>query len=131
MIVDPVTIPPDYTVGQALEVMSEYRISGLPVVKDGQLVGILTNRDVRFVTDMSTLVSEVMTSKRLVTVPVGHHVGTSQEAPPRKPYRKNCWVGGRRKQIARPIDPSRILKRSVSTPPHAKTTPDAYVWGRP
>ena len=71
MIVDPVTIPPDYTVGQALEVMSEYRISGLPVVKDGQLVGILTNRDVRFVTDMSTLVSEVMTSKRLVTVPVG------------------------------------------------------------
>ena len=71
MILDPVTIPPDYTVGQALNVMSEYRISGLPVVKDQELVGILTNRDVRFVTDMTTSVSKVMTSKNLITVPVG------------------------------------------------------------
>jgi len=71
MIIDPVTIGPDYTVGQALEVMGQYRISGLPVVKEGRLVGILTNRDVRFVTDMGTLVAEVMTSDRLVTVPVG------------------------------------------------------------
>ncbi|MEW5774361.1 MAG: IMP dehydrogenase [Thermodesulfobacteriota bacterium] len=71
MIIDPVTIGPDYTVGQALEVMGQYRISGLPVVKDDRLVGILTNRDVRFVTDMDTLVAEVMTSDNLVTVPVG------------------------------------------------------------
>lgn len=71
MIVDPVTIPPNYTVGEALDVMAEYRISGLPVVEGSKLVGILTNRDVRFVTDMSTLVSEVMTSKNLVTVPMG------------------------------------------------------------
>ncbi len=71
MIVDPVTIEPDMSVGDALEVMAEYRISGLPVVKDGQLVGILTNRDVRFVSEMSTLVSEVMTSEGLVTVPIG------------------------------------------------------------
>ncbi len=71
MIVDPVTIEPDMSVGDALEVMAEYRISGLPVVKDGQLVGILTNRDVRFVSEMSTLVSDVMTSEGLVTVPIG------------------------------------------------------------
>ena len=71
MIIDPVTIGPDLTVGQALEVMGQYRISGLPVVKEGRLVGILTNRDVRFVTDMDTLVAEVMTSDNLVTVPVG------------------------------------------------------------
>ncbi len=71
MIVNPVTIPPDITVGKALQVMAEYRISGLPVVKNDQLVGILTNRDVRFVTDLSTQVHEVMTSKRLITVPVG------------------------------------------------------------
>ncbi|MBG0775616.1 MAG: IMP dehydrogenase [Desulfovibrionaceae bacterium] len=71
MIIDPVTIPPDITVGQALQVMSEYRISGLPVVKEGELVGILTNRDVRFVTEMDTPVSEVMTSENLITVPVG------------------------------------------------------------
>ncbi|MBE1426088.1 IMP dehydrogenase [Desulfomicrobium macestii] len=71
MIVDPITVDPDDTVGHALELMRDYRISGLPVVLGDQLVGIVTNRDVRFVTDMSAKVSEVMTSKRLVTVPVG------------------------------------------------------------
>ena len=71
MIIDPVTIQPNDTVGHALELMAEYRISGLPVVKDDHLAGILTNRDVRFVTDMGTKVSEVMTSENLVTVPVG------------------------------------------------------------
>ncbi len=71
MISDPVTIPPDITVGKALEVMAEFRISGLPVVKNDRLVGILTNRDVRFVTDMDSLVSQVMTHKRLVTAPEG------------------------------------------------------------
>ncbi|TVM19917.1 IMP dehydrogenase [Oceanidesulfovibrio indonesiensis] len=71
MIVDPVTIEPDLTVGQALEIMAEYSISGLPVVKGDQLVGILTNRDVRFVSDMDLKVADVMTADRLVTVPVG------------------------------------------------------------
>ncbi len=71
MIHDPVTISPELTVGQALELMGEYRISGLPVVEGDRLVGILTNRDVRFVTDMSSKVADVMTSKRLVTVPEG------------------------------------------------------------
>ncbi|QJT08460.1 IMP dehydrogenase [Oceanidesulfovibrio marinus] len=71
MIVDPVTIEPEFTVGQALQIMSEYRISGLPVVKGGQLVGILTNRDVRFVSDMDLKVADVMTADKLVTVPVG------------------------------------------------------------
>ncbi len=79
MILDPVTIPPDYTVGQALEVMSEYRISGLPVIQGDRLVGILTNRDVRFVTDMSTLVADVMTSKNLITVPVGTTLEQAKE----------------------------------------------------
>ncbi len=72
MIIDPVTIAPGLTVRQALEVMAEYRVSGLPVVENDKLVGILTNRDVRFVKDLeTTCVSEVMTSKNLVTVPVG------------------------------------------------------------
>ncbi|EGJ51529.1 IMP dehydrogenase [Desulfocurvibacter africanus] len=71
MIHDPVTISPELTVGQALDLMGEYRISGLPVVEGDRLVGILTNRDVRFVTDMSSKVADVMTSKRLVTVPEG------------------------------------------------------------
>jgi len=71
MIHDPVTIGPDMRVGEALQLMSEYRISGLPVVKGEELVGILTNRDVRFVTDMNTPVSQLMTSERLITVPEG------------------------------------------------------------
>lgn len=71
MIIDPVTIDPDITVAQALGVMAQYRISGLPVVKGGHLVGILTNRDVRFVSDTDVLVRDVMTSRNLVTVPVG------------------------------------------------------------
>ena len=71
MIVDPISIDPDWTVGQALKVMSEYRISGLPVVKGDQLVGIVTNRDVLFVEDMQTRVSEVMTAENLITVPSG------------------------------------------------------------
>ncbi len=72
MVQDPVTIEPDRTVRYALELMAEYRVSGLPGVKNGALVGILTNRDVRFVQRLDeTLVSEVMTSKNLITVPVG------------------------------------------------------------
>jgi len=71
MIHDPVTVHPDDNVGKVLSLMSEYRISGLPVVKGDKLVGIVTNRDVRFVTENSTPVSEVMTSRNLITVPEG------------------------------------------------------------
>jgi IMP dehydrogenase len=71
MIHDPVTVHPDDNVGKVLALMSEYRISGLPVVKGEKLVGIVTNRDVRFVTDNATPVSDVMTSRNLITVPEG------------------------------------------------------------
>ena len=72
MILDPVTIKPFNTVQQALDLMSNYRVSGLPVVDGDKLVGIITNRDVRFVEDAAnTKVSDVMTSERLITVPVG------------------------------------------------------------
>ena len=71
MIISPITVPPTMTVEQALTVMSEYSISGLPVVDGDTLVGIVTNRDVRFVKDSVTTVGQVMTSESLVTVPVG------------------------------------------------------------
>ncbi len=72
MIVDPVTIFPDRPVSAALGVMENYKISGVPVVdKDGVLVGIITNRDLRFETRYEIPVSEVMTPQPLVTVPVG------------------------------------------------------------
>jgi IMP dehydrogenase len=72
MIVDPVTIRPDRPVREALGVMERYHISGVPVVdEDGHLVGIITNRDLRFETRFDIPVSEVMTKQPLVTVPVG------------------------------------------------------------
>src|SRR5947207_12219229 len=71
MIVDPVTISPDITLRQALEIMTKYRISGLPVTRGSRLAGILTNRDLRFEKNHSQLVNAVMTKENLVTVPVG------------------------------------------------------------
>ena len=72
MILDPVTISPNNTVQEALDLMSDFRVSGLPVVEGDRLVGILTNRDVRFVEDAQAVrVAEVMTSENLVTVPMG------------------------------------------------------------
>lgn len=71
MIVDPVTVDPDQKIADVLDLMSRYRISGVPVVKGEQLVGIITNRDLRFEMDESIKVSEVMTKDDLVTAPVG------------------------------------------------------------
>ncbi|MBM3623547.1 MAG: IMP dehydrogenase [Alphaproteobacteria bacterium] len=72
MVVNPLTIEPDATLADALKLMSAYNISGVPVVeKSGKLAGILTNRDVRFATDESALVSSLMTKDRLVTVREG------------------------------------------------------------
>jgi IMP dehydrogenase len=71
MIIDPITISPDARIADALELMKKYRISGVPVTKGHKLVGILTNRDLRFETRMNLKVSEVMTKDRLVTAPLG------------------------------------------------------------
>src|SRR5579863_144144 len=71
MIVDPVTIAPDKKISDALEVMRRYRISGVPVTQNGKLVGILTNRDLRFETRYDLPISDVMTKENLITVPVG------------------------------------------------------------
>jgi len=71
MIVDPVTISPDITLRQALEIMNKYKISGLPVTRGSRLTGILTNRDLRFEKNHAQLVGSVMTKDNLVTVPVG------------------------------------------------------------
>ncbi|HSC78491.1 MAG TPA: IMP dehydrogenase, partial [Candidatus Acidoferrales bacterium] len=71
MIVDPITIPPDAKISEALELMRRYKISGVPVTKNKKLVGILTNRDLRFETRTDIPVSKVMTREHLITVPVG------------------------------------------------------------
>ena len=71
MIVDPVTISPEETIAAALEMMRRYKISGVPVTKDRKLVGILTNRDLRFVSRTDLSIDSVMTKTNLITVPVG------------------------------------------------------------
>lgn len=72
MIVDPITMSPEAKMSDALDIMRRYRISGVPITKDGKLVGILTNRDLRFETRMDSKVSELMTPReKLITVPVG------------------------------------------------------------
>src|SRR4030081_432269 len=71
MIVDPVTITPEQTIADALEVMRRYKISGVPVTKNKKLVGILTNRDLRFVSRTDLTIDSVMTKENLITVPVG------------------------------------------------------------
>src|SRR4029079_14077204 len=72
MIVDPVTMTPDRPIFDAVEVMERYHISGVPIIQeDGRLVGILTNRDLRFENRLDLAISEVMTRDNLITVPVG------------------------------------------------------------
>lgn len=79
MIVDPVTIEPERKISEALELMSRFRISGVPVTSNGKLVGILTNRDLRFETRYDLPISEVMTKKDLITVPVGTTLTEAQK----------------------------------------------------
>jgi IMP dehydrogenase len=79
MIVDPITMGPDQSVREALDVMEKYRISGIPITKNGRLVGILTNRDLRFETDVHKKVSDLMTKDHLVTAPEGTTLDAAKE----------------------------------------------------
>jgi IMP dehydrogenase len=80
MIVEPVTLPPDAPVRGALELMARYKVSGVPITDgDGVLVGILTNRDLRFENDVAQPISALMTARNLVTAPVGTTLGEAEE----------------------------------------------------
>ncbi|MGE3191413.1 MAG: IMP dehydrogenase, partial [Vicinamibacterales bacterium] len=83
MIVNPITLSPDRAISEALELMRRYRISGVPITEDGskegRLVGILTNRDLRFETNVGRSVAEVMTREQLITVPVGTTLDEARE----------------------------------------------------
>jgi IMP dehydrogenase len=80
MIVEPVTLPPDAPVRAALELMARYKVSGVPITDDGGvLVGILTNRDLRFENDVDQPISALMTSRNLVTAPVGTTLSEAEE----------------------------------------------------
>jgi IMP dehydrogenase len=79
MIVDPITMGPDQSVREALDIMEKYRISGIPITRNGRLLGILTNRDLRFETDLQKKVSDLMTKDNLVTVPEGTTLDAAKE----------------------------------------------------
>jgi len=83
MIVDPITLSPVHRIFEALDLMKKYRISGVPITEDGskegRLVGILTNRDLRFETNVNRAISEVMTRENLITVPVGTTLDQARE----------------------------------------------------
>ncbi len=79
MIVDPITLPPKKTIGDALAVMAKFSISGIPITEDGRLVGILTNRDLRFHRDHNRPISEVMTTRNLITVKEGTDFDTAKD----------------------------------------------------
>ncbi|MFQ5657941.1 MAG: IMP dehydrogenase, partial [Candidatus Methylomirabilales bacterium] len=80
MIMDPITVRPTQMIYEALEIMERYRISGVPVTdEEGQLVGILTNRDLRFETKLDLPISGLMTSDRLVTAPIGTSLEEAKE----------------------------------------------------
>ncbi len=79
MILNPITMDPEQKIYEALEIMKKYRISGVPITKNGKLVGILTNRDLRFEKRLDEKISMVMTKDRLITVPVGTTLEASKE----------------------------------------------------
>ncbi len=79
IITDPFYLTPDRTLEEADKLMGKYRISGVPICENGKLVGILTNRDLRFETDFSRVISEVMTKENLVTAPEGTTLDEAQE----------------------------------------------------
>jgi IMP dehydrogenase len=79
MILNPITMHPEQKISEAMEVMKKYRISGVPITKEGKLVGILTNRDLRFEKRLDEKISTVMTKDHLITVPVGTTLEASKE----------------------------------------------------
>jgi IMP dehydrogenase len=92
MIVNPITLSPTHKIHEALEMMAHYRISGVPVTEDGskegRLVGILTNRDLRFETNVNQSVADVMTRENLITVPVGTTLDEAREILHKKKVEK-------------------------------------------
>jgi IMP dehydrogenase len=79
MILDPITIAPGAPISEALALMERYRISGIPVTEKGKLIGILTNRDLRFEINFSKIVSQIMTKERLITASVGTTLEKAQK----------------------------------------------------
>ena len=130
MIVDPVTIAPEITVRQALDIMTKYRVSGLPVTRGQNLVGILTNRDLRFERNLDQPVSNVMTKDNLVTVAGRHHARSGRTPFAAASHRKTSR-GGQRFQSQGPDHRKRHSEKTRISPSPPKTSTAACASARP
>ena len=110
MIVDPITLSSEKTISDAKEVMSNYKISGLPVVENDKLIGIITNRDIRFETNDSLLIKNRMTKDRLITVPKGTTLDEAKEVLQKHRIEK-LLVVNRNKSLAGLITVKDIQKK--------------------
>ena len=99
MIVDPITLSPQRPVSHALELMRRYSISGIPIAEKGRLVGILTNRDLRFLKDVSQKIGAMMTKKNLITIPEGTNLETAKEILQKHRIEKLPIVDRRRRLV--------------------------------
>src|SRR6266545_2160511 len=127
MIVEPVTLPPDARVSDALELMATYHISGVPITDEsGTLVGILTNRDLRFAPDSSQPVSTLMTSRDLVTAPAGTTLAEAEAILHRHKIEKLPVVDaeGRLRGLITVKD----IQKRIEFPKSTKDSRDGYAW---
>ncbi len=121
MITNPITIAPDRKVGEALDMMKKFRISGVPVVDPkGKLLGILTNRDLRFEDRTDLLVSELMTKENLKTAR-SERLWKKRKSFCRNTRSRSCW-SWTGPSTSRDSSPSRTSRRRSSTPMPARTT---------
>ncbi|AXG98133.1 IMP dehydrogenase [Deinococcus wulumuqiensis] len=118
MIVDPITLPPTATVRDADRLMGEYRISGVPVTDpQGKLLGIITNRDLRFIDDLDVALGDVMTREHLVTVPVGTDLEQARELFKRNRIEKLLVTEG---EYLRGLITIKDIEKTVKYPNAAK-----------
>ena len=121
MIVNPITLSPQHRIHEALALMRKYRISGVPITEDGsqegRLVGILTNRDLRFETDTDRPISEIMTREDLITVPVGTTLDEAREILHRHKIEKLLVVDrdGRLKGLITVKDIQKVIKYPIAS----------------
>ncbi len=118
VITDPFYLSPDHLISDANELMAKYKISGVPITKNGKLVGILTNRDLRFETDYTRKISEVMTSENLVTAPMGTTLAGAQEILRRHKIEKLPLVD--EKGMLKGLITIKDIEKSIQYPNSAK-----------
>lgn len=116
VIVNPFFLSPENTVRDADELMGKYKISGVPICRDGKLVGIITNRDMRFMTgsDFAQPISAVMTHENLVTAPVGTTLKQAQRFSVSTESKSSRLSA--RTAVLKDLSQSKILKRAFSIP---------------